>query len=229
MLPALYTDLSDVYSPLMNGIIFCNHCGTQNSVLAKFCANCGAPFGMDVPGVPVSPETVAPQPATQPEAVPAHSAPLGTSPVVTTRYGGFWMRFAAAIIDGLLLGIVVWPVGLVFGLMVGIAGHRVSMPDVGVHLVSGITLWTLFIAAGWIYEASMESSARQATVGKMALGLKVTDEGGRRISFARASARYFGKILSRMILFVGYIMAGFTARKQALHDMIAGTLVVKAL
>ena len=139
------------------------------------------------------------------------------------------MRLVAAVIDGLLLGIVVWPLGIIFGLMVGIAGNRVSMPDVGVHLVSGITLWTLFIAAGWIYEASMESSSKQATVGKMALGLKVTDEGGRRISFARASARYFGKILSRMTLFIGYIMAGFTARKQALHDMIAGTLVVRAL
>ena len=224
---ALYTGLSDVYSPLMNGIIFCNQCGTQNSVQAKFCANCGMPFGM--PSAPVSPETVAPQPATQPEAVPVYSAPLVTSPAVATRYGGFWMRFVAAVIDGLLLGIVVWPVGLVFVLMVGIAGHRVSMPDVGVHLVSGITVWTLFIGVGWIYEASMESSSKQATVGKMALGLKVTDEGGLRISFPRASARYFGKILSRMTLLIGYIMAGFTARKQALHDMIAGTLVVRAL
>ena len=139
------------------------------------------------------------------------------------------MRFVAAVIDGLLLGIVVWPVGGIFGLIVGIAGHHVSMPDVGVHLVSGITVWTFFIGAGWIYEASMESSSKQATLGKMALGLKVTDESGRRISFARASARYFGKILSRMTLLIGYIMAGFTARKQALHDLIAGTLVVRMM
>jgi uncharacterized RDD family membrane protein YckC len=148
---------------------------------------------------------------------------------VTARYGGFWVRFVAAVIDGFLLGVIVWPVGAIFGLMVGIAGRRVSMPDVGVHLVSGITVWTLFIGAGWIYEASMESSSKQATVGKMALGLKVTNEGGQRISFARASARYFGKIISRMTLFIGYIMAGFTARKQALHDMIAGTLVVRTM
>jgi uncharacterized RDD family membrane protein YckC len=139
------------------------------------------------------------------------------------------MRLVAAVIDGLLLGVVVWPVGAIFGLVVSIAGNRVSMPDVGIHLVSGITVWALFIGAGWIYEASMESSSKQATVGKMALGLKVTDEGGQKISFARASARYFGKILSRITLFIGYIMAGFTARKQALHDMIAGTLVVRAL
>ena len=71
----------------------------------------------------------------------------------------------------------------------------------------------------------MESSSRQATVGKMALGLKVTDLEGRRISFARASGRHFAKYISGMILLIGYIMAGFTERKQALHDMIAGTLV----
>ena len=101
------------------------------------------------------------------------------------------------------------------------------MPGIGIHLVRGIVIWTMFLCAGWIYEAAMESSSKQATLGKMALRLKVTDEHGSRISFARASARYFSKILSRMILMIGYIMAGFTARKQALHDMIAGTLVVR--
>ena len=101
------------------------------------------------------------------------------------------------------------------------------MPVIGIHFVRGIVIWSLFIFAGWLYEASLESSSRQATLGKMALGLKVTDEYGNRISFARASARFFSKILSRMLLMVGYIMAGFTARKQALHDMLAGTLVVR--
>jgi uncharacterized RDD family membrane protein YckC len=73
----------------------------------------------------------------------------------------------------------------------------------------------------------MESSSRQATVGKMTLGLKVTDLAGRRISFARASGRYFAKYVSSMTLLIGYIMAGFTERKQALHDIIAGTLVIR--
>ena len=103
------------------------------------------------------------------------------------------------------------------------------MPDFGVHLVRGIVIWVLFLLIDWIYEATLESSSKQATVGKMVLGLKVTDEHGNRISFARASARFFSKILSRMTLFIGYIMAGFTARKQALHDIIAGTLVVRSL
>jgi uncharacterized RDD family membrane protein YckC len=59
----------------------------------------------------------------------------------------------------------------------------------------------------------------------MALSMKVTDLQGNRISFARATGRHFAKYISAMILLIGYIMAGFTERKQALHDMIAGTLV----
>jgi len=103
------------------------------------------------------------------------------------------------------------------------------MPGLGVHIVDGIVGFVFSSCASWIYEAAMESSAKQATLGKMALGLKVTDVEGRRISFARATGRHFAKYISGMILLIGYIMAGFTARKQALHDMIAGTLVIRAL
>jgi uncharacterized RDD family membrane protein YckC len=155
-------------------------------------------------------------------------APPQTAYAAPTHYAGFWIRFVAVIIDALALGIVVWPISGILALMIGAAGNQVNMPGVGIHLVRGIVIWSLFIFAGWIYEASLESSSKQATLGKMALGLKVTDERGQRISFARASGRFFAKLLSRMILFIGYIMAGFTARKQALHDMIAGTLVVRA-
>lgn len=80
---------------------------------------------------------------------------------------------------------------------------------------------------GWIYFAGMESSARQATLGKSAMGLVVTGIDGNRISFLRATGRYFAKWLSAVILLIGYIMAAFTARKQALHDIIASTLVLK--
>jgi uncharacterized RDD family membrane protein YckC len=72
----------------------------------------------------------------------------------------------------------------------------------------------------------MESSSKQATLGKLALGIVVTDLNGNRISFGRATGRYFGKIVSGMIFAIGYIMAGFTEKKQALHDMIASCLVV---
>jgi uncharacterized RDD family membrane protein YckC len=81
----------------------------------------------------------------------------------------------------------------------------------------------------WIYYALLESSVWQATIGKKLLGLKVTDLAGNRISFARASGRFFGKILSGMILGIGFLMAGFTQRKQALHDILAGCLVLRQL
>ena len=94
-----------------------------------------------------------------------------------------------------------------------------------VSAFSGIALSALLIT--WFYYALMQSSARQATVGKMVLGLKVTDINGDRLTFARASLRYFSKILSNLFLMIGYIMAGFTEKKQALHDMIANTYVVR--
>jgi uncharacterized RDD family membrane protein YckC len=78
----------------------------------------------------------------------------------------------------------------------------------------------------WLYFALMESSKNQATLGKMIVGIIVTDLYGNRISFGKASGRFFGKILSGLILNIGYIIAAFTEKKQALHDMIAGCLVV---
>jgi uncharacterized RDD family membrane protein YckC len=123
----------------------------------------------------------------------------------TTSYAGFWKRFAAVILDGIILGIV-------SALLVAILGRSVGTP-----------LNTLI---GWLYFAGMESSERQATLGKMALGIVVTDLDGNRISFARATLRYFAKIISALILMIGFLMAAFTQRKQALHDMIAGTLVL---
>ena len=89
----------------------------------------------------------------------------------------------------------------------------------GLGAVAGLLVW-------WLYYALMESSSRQATLGKMALGIKVVDQEGNPVSFGRATARNVAKLLSGMILMVGYVMAAFTSRKQALHDILAGCLVV---
>jgi len=148
---------------------------------------------------------------------------------------GFWMRFIASVIDGVLLGIVNIIILVPFLSLVGITAAArasdVDMENEGAGLMIAL-LSTYFISmlavviAGWLYFALMESSARGATLGKMALGLRVTTLGGDRIGFGRATGRYFGKILSS-IFFIGYIMAAFTARKQALHDMMAGCLVIR--
>src|SRR5437763_7363921 len=191
----------------MAEVIYCNRCGTQNSALAKFCANCGSPFGAEATVPASNPAEVTPRPQgpAMPGAnpAPAYAAPAFPPPAYVSpasaganpgvHYAGFWIRFVAVIIDALALGIVVWPVSALLALMIGVAGGGVDMPGIGIHLVRGIVIWSLFIFAGWIYEASLESSSKQATLGKMALGLKVTDEYGNRITFARASARFFSK------------------------------------
>lgn len=209
--------------------IYCNYCGSQNSGEARFCSHCGqalAPRSGDGESGKVANSSegwVASASSSAYATGQVHSATATYGSSV--RYGGFWIRFVAVIIDGLVIGVVVWPVSAVLGLSIAMAGGAVSMPDIGVHVVKLLTIGAFGRLVGWIYEAAMESSSRQATLGKMALGLKVTDLQGQRISFARATGRYFAKIISTLTLFIGYIMAGFTSRHQALHDMIAGTLV----
>ena len=143
------------------------------------------------------------------------------------EYAGFWLRFVAAIIDALITGvggaIAGGCVGGIIGMM--IVGQGGATADV--MFPARVAGNCLGIVVAWLYSAIMESSPRQATLGKMALGLIVTDENGERITFARASGRHFAKIISGLILLIGYMMAGWTERKQALHDMIAGTLVVR--
>jgi uncharacterized RDD family membrane protein YckC len=141
---------------------------------------------------------------------------MQTTMAGTTIYAGFWRRVAAVIIDGLILAIVEVP------LNIGVA------PDAWSQSPSrASTAYTISTLISWLYYSLMESSARQATVGKMALGIMVTDTDGHRITFGRATGRYFAKILSGLILGIGFLMAAFTQKKQALHDILASTLVVK--
>jgi len=152
-------------------------------------------------------------------------------------YAGFWLRLVAYIIDSLVLGVVFGILFLVGIAMVGVGSLESLAHDMQnggnaeppVALIAVVVLVILLGAiAAWIYYAYMESSANQGTLGKMALGLIVTDVQGRRISFARATGRFFSKIITGMIpLAIGYIMAGFTEKKQALHDFIASTLVLR--
>ena len=122
------------------------------------------------------------------------------------EYAGFWRRFVAWLIDGILIGIVV--------------GLLTTQADQG-------TSSTISTIVSWLYFAIMESSSRQATLGKSLMGIYVTGIDGQRISFLRATGRHFAKIISAIILLIGFIMAAFTERKQALHDMIASTLVLR--
>ena len=93
-------------------------------------------------------------------------------------------------------------------------------------LPEGLIENQLGLTLGMFYCASMESSSIQGTLGKMALGIKVTDIEGNKIGFEKALNRYLGKGISAIILFYGFIMVAFTQKKQGLHDMMVGSLVV---
>ena len=147
-------------------------------------------------------------------------------------YGGFWIRFLALLIDQAVVGVVAVPLAFLImgGAIAAISGLGTDPePErvLPIILPAILLLVPMLIGINWLYEALLTSGSMQATLGKRALGLKVTDLAGNPIGFGRATGRHFAKIISGMIMNIGYIIAGFTERKQALHDMIAGTLVMK--
>jgi len=152
------------------------------------------------------------------------------------NYAGFWWRFIANLLDGAILGTIQFILFIPFIGVVSLTAIKASRGDLSNSealgmagaIIGTLALFILLsIVAGWLYYALMESSKYQGSVGKVALGIVVTDYEGNRISFARATGRYFAKILSSFIFMIGYIMAGFTDKKQALHDLVANTLVWK--
>jgi uncharacterized RDD family membrane protein YckC len=184
---------------------------------AAFCSNCGQAFAVAaaVARAPMMSSSVAAPLVGGMTAVPAYA---GYAAVPRVEYAGFWLRFLAFLIDNAVMGIgfVLILIPLIF--LTGLGGFiseihpDEDMNDVGIFMLIGL----LFLAATvsllltWLYHALMESSEWQATLGK------------------RVTGRHFAKIITNMVpAFIGYIMAGFTERKQALHDMIAGCLVLR--
>lgn len=199
---------------MTNGIVFCSKCGVQNDASATFCQRCGAGIGTGL--------------AT---AVPTGIPVVYAQGVPVTGYGGFWIRFVAFIVDGIIVRVVTFP--LAAALTAAGILHRgarfgpIETPEDAIPIVTAaLGTVAVFGLLNWLYEALLTSSDWQATLGKKMLNLRVTDEAGNRISFARATGRHFAKYLSSF-LFIGFIMAAFTDRKRALHDILAGTLVRK--
>lgn len=210
--------------------MYCAKCGTEVRDGAAFCSSCGTPTSVMPPAFPVSPAAAA-----APYASPVQA---GWTPQPSVAYAGFWLRMVAHLIDHIVLAV---PMGILFVFL--ILGTGISAALQGLHpgespeeVIAAIGFGVIFFGAGvlvvalWLYYALFESSAWQATPGKKVLGLFVTDLNGNRISFAQASGRFFAKMISGLIpLAIGYIMAGFTAKKQALHDIIAGCLVLRKI
>ncbi len=202
--------------------MYCSKCGAALAEGAAFCPNCGQAFSVvataraPIMGVP--------------------TAALAYAAVQRVEYGRFWLRFLAYVIDNIIIGfgVVLVLVPLIFltglGTLLSQIHPEEELGDAGLFLIIGLIFLaaTVGLVVTWLYHALMESSEWQATVGKKALGLVVTDMAGQRVSFARATGRHFGKIITNMVpMLIGYIMAGFTERKQALHDMIAGCVVLR--
>ena len=149
-------------------------------------------------------------------------------------YGGFWRRFWAYMLDGIIASLI--PAVICLPLLIWQA-MRLSAPSATEEVSASALIWFVLIyllwsvlgfLSFWLYFAFLESGKHQATWGKRLLGIKVVGERGQRISFARATGRFFAKLLSYMIFYIGFIIMPFTNRKRALHDMIADTYVVHA-
>ncbi len=155
------------------------------------------------------------------------------------KYAGFWLRVAAYLIDSLVMSagglLIAIPVIIgIVGFAVGLEGveNPEDILESGRWMYVGGIIGLILLASllgmvmGWLYYALMESSKYGGTLGKIAVGIKVVDMNGNKVTFGKATGRYFSRIVTNMTLFVGYIMAGFTEKKQALHDIIAGCLVI---
>ncbi|MBF8983266.1 RDD family protein [Lutibacter sp. B2] len=138
--------------------------------------------------------------------------------VVDFKYASFLKRVIAYILDGVIVSICCIPISI--WQFVRASTDPYYQPNPFIAIVFGVIV-------GWAYYALLHSSKKQATVGKMALGLKVTDMNGDRLSLGRATGRFFAKYLSAVTLCIGFLVALFTKKKQTLHDKIAGTLVLE--
>jgi len=199
--------------------MYCNQCGKEVSNNDRFCNACGTALSGSAStndSRPISNNDSTPPPAPN------------KSFIDDFVYAGFWWRFLAYLIDAIILSIGYWLVAFVFGFN----GWLFLGADYKYWAAAGVTLVVIYsvlsFIAPWLYYALMESSKFQGTIGKWALKIRVVDEDGKKITFSRATGRYFAKILSSLTLGIGYIMVAFTERKQGLHDILARTIILKS-
>ncbi len=214
---------------------FCSKCGANVADGSGFCTSCGQPLpAVSAPAAPPFPANAGA--SASPSGImgsavlePRYQQPLPR----TAHYAGFWLRFVAWLIDAIVLSVAGNLLLLPFGGWMGFNLHRIMMgapprPE-DFFPVAGFAVRAFIVKNifHWIYYSLLESSNWQATLGKKALGLEVTDLAGARISFGRATGRFVGRYLSVMTLGIGFVIIAFTEKKQALHDLLAGTLVIR--
>ena len=214
--------------------MYCSKCGANLAAGTAFCGSCGTPTGTPVAAIA--------RPAVSPAYVGGSSQAAYADPagLVVSRgftYAGFWLRVVASLIDGIIMGaamgVLLVPLFLLTGIGARFNGmaQRNGQPDPAI-IFGFLGMMFVFVVVAvliqWLYHAYLESGETQATWGKQVLGVYVTDLTGNPVTFGRASGRFFAKMVTGMIpLGIGYVMAGFTERRQALHDMIASCLVLR--
>lgn len=206
---------------MADNVVFCSQCGAQSTGVAGFCQNCGARL------VSGNAATMAGAGGVSSAAAPGYTAAQASQP-----YAGFWIRLVAYLVDNIVLGAALVPLFIIFCLPIIMSavknadrGFDQGPPPALFGLV--FMLIPLVIIVEWLYEALLTSSRWQGTIGKRILRLKVTDDFGNKITFARSTGRFFAKMLSRMVMYAGFIMVAFMERKRGLHDIICSTQVLR--
>ena len=193
----------------------CSSCGNVQLPDGRFCLFCG-----DLLSQPNSKDTVPSQPDKRPEA----STPTEMAPPV---YAGFWLRAWAGAIDAILEVGGALILAFIFDFVLRRFARQLGISPWFSKVATGMAFILILAVGSWLYCAFTESSAWRATVGKRVLGLQVVTAEGDRIGFGQATVRHVMKFLSLFFLTIGFMMAGWTKRRQALHDMPTDCLVIR--
>jgi len=202
--------------------MFCPKCGKETDASGKFCQWCGADIG-SVP-LPAAPSPITPEEEEGPD--------IGV-------YAGLGRRFVAFIVDFIIILLFDLVAMTVLGLTRGIQNsyfyfvQKIPVETLTTEGTMGALLGSIIAAYGmllivipWLYFAGFESSRSQATPGKLLMRIVVTDMAGNKPTFARVTLRHFAKFVSAIPVFLGFLAIGLTQRRQGLHDLIAGCLVL---
>ncbi len=189
----------------------CASCGSRRLPDGRFCLFCG-----DLLNDPVSSVT----------AVQSHTNRVPDT-ADKIEYAGFWLRFLAGTVDVALEAFGALLITLAIDFVLQHFGRSFGIDRWNAKVFTGFAYISILAVGSWLYCAFMESSAWRATVGKRLLGLQVMDTEGRRISFGQATVRHFMKFLSLFCLMIGFLMAGWTKRRQGLHDIPTDCLVIR--
>lgn len=193
----------------------CSNCGNPALPDGKFCLFCG-----DVLAEPLG--------KASPIAGHSNSKLQSNEPTPEPpEYAGFWLRVWAGAIDVILEALAALLLTLVVDLAMRIIGPHYGLSRITASYVTGIAFIMVLTIGAWLYCAFSESSTHRATLGKRIVGLQVVTASGDRLSFGQATVRHFMKFLSLFTAAVGFMMAGWTKRRQALHDMPSDCVVIR--